>query len=72
MTATTLPHVIFMSSDKRHQTVEKLDAMQNLLYLIGIEAADPVQVCAYANQADKILMQMQLQLLTDSGLVNRA
>jgi hypothetical protein len=62
MSAPDLPNVMFLSDDQKHKTIEKIDAIQNLLYLIGLDAGDPAQVKIYAKQADMLLMQLQTEL----------
>jgi hypothetical protein len=66
MNSPDLPVVLFLSDDQKHKTAEKIDAIQNLLYLIRLDASDPAQVAAYAIQADRILLDMQLNLLPDA------
>ncbi len=66
MNAPDLPNVMFMSDDQKHQTIEKIDAIQNLLYLIRLDSGDPAQVVVYANQADRLLSEMQMQMLPGS------
>jgi len=66
MNSPDLPNVMFLSDDQRHQTVEKIDAIQNLLYLIRTDAYDPAQVGVYASQADKLLSELQMQILPDN------
>jgi hypothetical protein len=63
MNSPNLPSVMFLSDDQRHRTVEKIDAIQNLLYLIRTDACDPAQVGVYASQADKLLLELQMQIL---------
>jgi hypothetical protein len=36
--------------------------MQNLLYLIRLDARDPALVIAYADQANRLLLEMQAQI----------
>jgi len=38
-----------------HRTTDTLEALQNLLYLIQLDAADPAQVKSYATQAERIV-----------------
>ena len=63
MASPNLPNLMFLNDDQKHKTVEKIDILQNLLYLIRADANDPAQVTAYANQADRMLLEIQLQLL---------
>ena len=58
-----LPNIMFLTDDQKHQTIEKIEAIQNLLYLIGVDACDPAEVRAYAYQAERLLMEMQTQIL---------
>jgi hypothetical protein len=66
MNSPNLPNVMFLSDDHRHHTVEKIDAIQNLLYLIRMDASDPAQVRVYASQADRLLLELQTQMLPGS------
>lgn len=63
MDSPTLPNLMFLSDDHKHQTIEKIDAIQNLLYLIRMNPRDPAQVAAYADHADRLLTEMQLQMM---------
>jgi hypothetical protein len=65
MNSPGLPNIMFLSDDQKHQTIEKIDAIQNLLYLIRVDACDPAQVRAYANHADRLILEMQIQMLPD-------
>jgi hypothetical protein len=66
MDSPELPNLMFSSDDQKHQTIEKIDAIQNLLYLIRLDASDPASVRLYANQADRLLLEMQLQMMPDN------
>jgi hypothetical protein len=65
MNSPAVPNVMFLSDDHKHQTIEKIDAIQNLLYLIRMDAGDAPKVTAHANQADRLLLAMQMQLMPD-------
>lgn len=54
---------MFLSDDHKHKTIDKIEAIQNLLYLIRMDASDSAKVIAYANQAEKLLLAMQMQIL---------
>ena len=63
MNSPSLPNLMFLSDDQKHQTIEKIEAIQNLLYLIRMDANDPAQVSVYADQASQLLLEMQQQML---------
>lgn len=65
MNSPSLPTVMFLSDDHKHKTIEKIDAIQNLLYLIRMDASNPGQIVALANQADRLLLDLQLQMMPD-------
>jgi hypothetical protein len=58
-----LPNILFLTDNQKHQTIEKIEALQNLLYLIGVDACDPAQVRVYAYQAERLLLEMQTLIL---------
>jgi len=61
-----LPTCVFLSPNHKHQTIEKISAIQNLLYLIRVDAYDPAPVTSYANRAERLLLEMQMQILPES------
>ena len=65
MNSPSLPNIMFLSDDQNHQTIERIEAIQNLLYLIRMDASDPAQVTVYASQADRLLREMQFQIFPD-------
>jgi hypothetical protein len=65
MNSTDLPNVMFLNDDQRQDAIDRIDTMQNLLYLIGADAFDPTQVRAHAKQAERLLSEMQTQMLPD-------
>ena len=63
MNSPDLPNVIHAGDEQRHKAVEILDALQNLLYLIRIDAERPAEVLAYADQTEDLLSAMHQHLL---------
>ena len=60
-----LPDVPFAGDGKKQQAVEILDALQNLLYLIGLDAEHPAAVKAYAAESGDLLSAMHRQILSE-------
>lgn len=65
MDSPSVPSVMFLSDDHKHQTIEKIDAIQNLLYLIRMDASNPGQIVAHVNHADRLLLELQTQMMPD-------
>ena len=65
MNSPKLPDAISLIGDERHRTINTIDAVQNLLYLIGVDAGDAAKVRGYAEEADGLLIEMQRQMLPD-------
>lgn len=58
-----IPPPVFSAIEERHKAAERLEALTNLVYLIGIEAANPANVKGYADVADGILTELRMQIL---------
>jgi CheY-like chemotaxis protein len=58
------PNVMLSDEDRKHQAVEIIDTLFNLLYLVRLDASEPAQVAAYAEQSEKLLLKMH-DLLTE-------
>jgi len=63
MNSPGLQDVPFEGDGQKHQAVEILDALQNLLYLIGLDAEHPAAVKAYAAQSGDLLTAMHREIL---------
>jgi hypothetical protein len=61
------PGLANMSTDEglKHMTRGTLEALQNLLYLIRLDAASPQRVQAYVDQAEKVLLRAHVHPLLD-------
>jgi CheY-like chemotaxis protein len=53
---------------QEHRIIEIIDALQNLLYLIRLDASKSAQVTAYAEHADALVVQMQRLLAVDGNM----
>jgi hypothetical protein len=60
-----MPNVMLVGDDQRHSAINALDALQNLLYLIRLDARKPAKVRAYADECDAMLSTMQRQMLPE-------
>jgi hypothetical protein len=60
---------MFLDDDQRHSAINTIDALQNLLYLIRLDASTPERVLAYVSQSDALLsrMQVQMQMQSENG-----
>lgn len=65
MNSPALPNAMFVHDDHKRKAINTLDAVQNLLYLIRVDASDPSRVRGYVDQADELLSKMQNQMLSD-------
>ncbi|MDP9049860.1 MAG: hypothetical protein M3O31_03930 [Acidobacteriota bacterium] len=62
-----MPNVMFVDDDQKHSAINTLNALQNLLYLIRLDASQPDRVLAYVTQSDALLSMMQRQMLTEDN-----
>jgi len=58
---------MFVDDDQKHSAINTLDALQNLLYLIRLDASHPDRVLAYVTQSDILLSRMQTQMLSEEN-----
>ena len=61
---------MFRAEKQEHRISEIIDALQNLLYLIRLDASEPAKVTAYAEQSDALLSEMKRQMLSGEGVRN--
>ena len=60
-----MPNVMFVDDDQKHSAINTLNALQNLLYLIRLDASHPDRVLNYVNESDTLLSRMQRQMLPE-------
>ena len=65
MNTSNLTDPRLLSGDPRIKTIDQIEAVQNLLYLIGVDAGDVAKVRGYAEEADRLLLEMQRQVLEE-------
>src|SRR4051812_1940350 len=64
MASPDVPSYTCLSDDQKNQILNKIEAVQNLLYLIRLDASDAGLVRAYVDQADEIL-EMQGRVMAE-------
>ncbi|MGA1984309.1 MAG: hypothetical protein ABSG84_17810 [Acidobacteriaceae bacterium] len=57
-----LPYLIQDEQGLNRRTLDKLEALQNLMELIRQDSLHPSRIRAYVHQADKLLRTMQIDL----------
>jgi hypothetical protein len=62
MHSPALRPLLLTSDIKRQKAISALDALQNLMYLIRIDAADPARVRRYVEQAEMVLEEQESML----------
>jgi hypothetical protein len=60
-----MPHVMFVDDHQKHSTIDTLNALQNLLYLIRLDATYPDRILAYVAESDTLLPKLQRQMLPE-------
>ena len=65
--AEDLPKVMFPDGEQAHKATEIIDALQNLLYLIRLDASKPAQVADYAEHAETLLLKMREVVSENAG-----
>jgi len=68
MGASGLPKSVFTDDDHRHVR-EIIEALQNLTYVLRIDAEDPAKVAAYLDQIDELIVTLQRQIHSESDWV---
>ena len=67
MNSPGMPNGVFIDDDEKHSAINTLDALQNLLYLIRLDARKPAKVRSYVDQCDMMLVRMQRQILSEDN-----
>ncbi len=67
MDSTGVPNLMFINDNEKHRAINKLDALQNLIYLIKMDASDPHRVIKYADQSDALLSELLTDMLPDGN-----
>jgi hypothetical protein len=60
-----LPQVTFGDDEQKHRAIDTLNALQDLLYLIRLDAAHPDRVLAYVTESDSLISRLQRQMLPE-------
>jgi hypothetical protein len=60
---------MFLDDDQRNRVMNTLDALQNLLYLIRLDASEPDRVLAYVTQVDAMLSRMHTLMVSEDNPV---
>jgi hypothetical protein len=64
-----LPNLRLTPDIQKQEAISALDTLQNLMYLIRIDAADPGRVRSYVDQAEMVIKMQQIMWADRSPLM---